>query len=78
MTTCGPIWHQRALDDGFIWFRLAVRMNDEFGTYIYRAGPEPDDAHCRTIWCYGDHGAPWICSACGQAISAERYRPPKP
>lgn len=78
MTPCGPTWHQLAMSDGeLIWFRLGVRMNDEFGTYIYRMGPEPDDAQCRTIWCYGDRGVPWTCAACGQAISAERHRPPK-
>ena len=76
MTPCGPTWHQRAASDGgTIWFRLATRMNDEHGTYIYRMGPAPDDDACRTIWCYGDKGVPWTCSACGDAVSTERHRP---
>jgi hypothetical protein len=78
MTPCGPTWHRLAVDDrDHIWFRLAVRMNDQQGTYIYRLGPEPDDDQCRAIWCYGDKGVPWTCAACGQVISADRYRPDK-
>ena len=44
------------------------------GTYLYRIGPEPDDARCRTIWCYGDHGVPWTCAACGQPITSDPKR----
>ena len=76
MTPCGHGWHQLLQrDGGAAWFRVGVRLNDQYGTYIYRMGPEPDDATCRTIWCYGDRGVPWTCSACGSAVSAERYRP---
>ena len=77
MAPCGPRWHRLTQPDGHaVWFRLAVRMADEHGTYIYRLGPEPDDASCRTIWCYGDGGVPWTCSACGSQIDSKRYRPP--
>jgi hypothetical protein len=77
MTPCGPEWHRFANLDGGdrLWFRLGARMNDEFGTYIYRFGPRPDEAHSRTIWCYGDKGVPWTCASCGEAISTERFRP---
>lgn len=69
MTPCGPRWHQLWLtDDEVTWFRLGTRMRDAQGTYIYRFGPKPDDSQCRTIWCYGDKGVPWICQACGERI----------
>ena len=69
MSPCGPTWHQRWLEGGtVVWFRLATRMRDELGTFIYRFGSEPDDAHCRTIWCYGDKGRPWRCDACREDV----------
>ena len=72
---CGPKWHRLANPGGGdrLWFRFGTRIRDTNGTYVYRFGPEPDDAHCRTIWCFD--GKPWTCSACGKSISAERYRP---
>ena len=75
MAPCGPKWHQLAMSGGgTVWFRLAVRMGDECGTYIYRMGPEPNDAACRTIWCYGDKGVPWTCTACGTEVAGRRYQ----
>lgn len=75
MTTCGPTWHRLVNPGGSdrLWFRFGTRIRDENGTYVYRFGPEPDDAHCRTIWCFD--GKPWTCGACGETISAERHRP---
>ncbi len=73
MAVCGPVWHQldpNAYD--IVWFRLATRMRDEHGTYIYRVGREPSDDACRTIWCYGDRGVAWICGECRQSIGVER------
>ena len=78
MVACGLGWNQRGQSDGFtIWFRLGVRLRDEYGTYVYRMGPEPDVEVCRTIWCYGDRGVAWVCTACGESVGAERYQPSK-
>lgn len=77
MDPCGPKWHQRATSNGnTTWFWLGTRLRNEEGTYIYRVGPVPDDAFCSTIWCYGDRGVAWTCSACGEEIGSERYQPP--
>ena len=71
MSSCGPTWHQRWLEDGrVVWFRLATRLGNAFGTYVYRFGPSPDDSECRTIWCYGDRGRPWRCDVCREDIDA--------
>lgn len=76
MTSCAEGWHQLGQSDRRVmWFRLGTRLGDEYGTYIYRVGPVPDVRFCTTIWCYGDHGVPWTCSACGRAIERERYEP---
>ena len=76
MAPCSLVWHQLVFPDGRnMWFRLAFRINDELGTYVYRMGPVPDDAACRDIWCSNRKlGAPWACSACGDLVSAPRFR----
>ena len=75
MFTCHNGWHvvDRAGDAPYV--RVAVRLRDEHGTYVYRVGSAPDNAICGTIWCYADKGVPWTCSACGEAISARVYDP---
>jgi hypothetical protein len=58
------------------YVRIAVRLNDENGTYVYLVGGAPDRAVCRPIWCYGERGVPWTCVACGEPIAGPRYRSP--
>jgi hypothetical protein len=67
---CGPTWHRLAMADGdHIWFRFIGHMHDQYGTFIYRMAPVPDERLARTIWCYGDHGVPWRCDLCGRDIA---------
>ena len=58
MSLCKRGWHRVGEPDDLVYVRLAVRMRDRFGTYVYRVGPKPRDAVCHTIWCYGDRGKP--------------------
>lgn len=78
MFTCHDGWHviDHAGDSAYV--RVAVRLRDRHGTYVYRIGSGPDDAACGTIWCYGDKGVPWTCTACGEAISASVFDPLQP
>lgn len=77
MATCTAPWHQYFLPDGdIVWFKLAARLRDKQGTYIYKIGPAPDESVCRTLWCH--NGKPLTCHACGNAISKERYALTKP
>jgi hypothetical protein len=73
MFTCHDGWHVVAHAGHGSYVRVAVRLRDEQGTYVYRVGPVPDDEACRTIWCYGDKGVPWTCTECGEPISAPVY-----
>ena len=42
MATCDPIWHQHFLrGSDVVWFKLAARLRDKQGTYIYQIGPPP-------------------------------------
>jgi hypothetical protein len=65
---CARGWHTLCVDGDTVYFRFASRLRDEHGTCIYRFGPQPDDAECRTIWCYEEQGRPWICGTCGQPV----------
>jgi hypothetical protein len=78
MFTCHDGWHVVDHAGGVAYVRVAVRLRDEHGTYVYRVGVVPDDAACGTIWCYGDNGVPWTCAACGEPISAQTYDPLAP
>ena len=75
-TECARGWHRLALRIGFVHFRYLGRLTDAHGTFLYRFGPEPDDAACRTIWCYDDRGRPWKCAACGRKIDGPATVPP--
>lgn len=78
MFTCHDGWHVVEYAGRVAYVRVAVRLRDGLGTYVYRVGSAPEDAACRTIWCYGDKGVPWMCTACGDAISASVYNPLAP
>ena len=75
MFTCQDGWHVVDHAGDVTYVRVAVRLRDQHGTYVYRVGLAPDDATCGTIWCYGDKGVPWTCAACSEAISAPVYDP---
>ena len=75
MFTCHDAWHVVEHAGDLTYVRVAVRLRDEHGTYVNRVGSAPDDATCRTIWCYGDKGMPWTCTACSEAILAPVYDP---
>ena len=70
MFTCHDGWHVVGKPADPTYVRLAVRLRDEQGTYLYRVGSRPESAACTTIWCYGDRGVPWTCIACGRAVVA--------
>lgn len=78
MFTCTDGWHVVERAAGLLYVRVAIRLRDEHGTYVYLIGSAPDDSVCQTIWCYGPSGTPWTCSACGEAISARVYDPFRP
>lgn len=75
MFTCHDGWHVVDHAGDVTYVRVAVRLRDGYGTYVYRVGAVPDDEACGTIWCYPDKGVPWTCTACGKAISARVYDP---
>jgi hypothetical protein len=76
--TCRDGWHVVARAGELTYVRVAIRLRDQYGTYVYRVGVVPDDAACGTIWCYGDEGKPWACTACGNSISARIHNQLRP
>ena len=78
MFSCQNGWHVVESDGRLVYVRPLGRLRDAHRTCVYRIGPAPDDAQCRTIWCYGDKGVPWTCTACGAPIDAPEDRPRLP
>jgi hypothetical protein len=72
MSHCDAGWHQTGDPADPTFFRFGARLGRS-GTLIYRVGAAPDD-RVWTIWCYGDNGVPWTCTACGWAVSG-RFPP---
>ena len=56
MFICHDGWHVVGDPGELTYARVAVRLRDEHGTYIYRIGSVPDDKECRMIRCYGSFG----------------------
>jgi hypothetical protein len=72
---CQDGWHVVGYA-GYIRFaRVAARLDDEHGTYVYRVGRTPKDAECRNTWCYAERGVPWSCILCAEAIDGYGYEP---
>jgi hypothetical protein len=78
MFACHDGWHVVAHEGAPTFVRVAIRLRDDHGTYVYQVGSAPDAAECRTVWCHGGNGVPWICTACGEPISARVYDPYRP
>ncbi|MFI5259389.1 MAG: hypothetical protein ACHQ01_07265 [Candidatus Limnocylindrales bacterium] len=78
MFTCHDGWHVVEHAGDVTYVRVAVRLRDKHGTYVYRIGTAPDVATCGTIWCYPDKGVPWTCCSCREAISARVCNPFQP
>jgi hypothetical protein len=70
LAVCRIGWHQQRVAQGLVFFRVAIRLGDEVGIYLYRIAAQPLEFMARTIWCYSEMGVPWTCAACGQAVDA--------